>query len=316
MVEPTRTPDAHAAPVTSDPASIDLTLVEKVAMRAADAINNTPLGKRVQQEFLRRVSYVWVRAILARRCLLEGLDEVIAMQPDRGVLFVSNHRTFFDQYAIFLGLYLSGTPWCERIHFPVRSNFFYEHPLGMLVNWAVTANVMYPPVFRQRERAVENKKMVAQVVAMLREPGGVVGIHPEGTRGKGPDPYEMMPAQPGIGQIALQAAPIVIPVFIQGLSNDLVSDVRANFQSTVRRERPVVIVFGSPIDYSDLLAQKPRPTLYKKTSDLFRQKILELAPRERELRSQCISGQISDSDPRWLTNRPHNPFYARRGPVI
>lgn len=312
MAEPLSPPRTGARSTAGEPAPIALTLVEKVALRVAEATNNSPLGKRLQEEFLRRVSYVWVRTILARRCLFEGLDEVIAMEPDRGVLFVANHRSFFDQYAIFLGLYLSGTPWCESINFPVRSNFFYEHPLGVMVNWAVAANVMYPPVFRQRERAAENKKMVESVVAMLQRPGGVVGVHPEGTRGKGPDPYEMLPAQPGIGQIALQARPIVIPVFIQGLSNDFVSDVRSNFTARVRRERPVTIVIGQPIDYAHLLAQKPRPTLYKKASDLFREKILELAPRERELRAGCVSGAIGDDDPRWLTNRPHGLFHARR----
>jgi hypothetical protein len=51
-------------------------------------------------------------------------------------------------------------------------------------------------------------------------------------------------------------------------------------------------------------------TLYKKTSDLIRDKILELAPRERELRAQCLSGEIKDDDPRWIVNRPHSPVWA------
>lgn len=315
MVEPKASPATTEAAPIADISPIALTLVEKFALRIAEVANHNPLGKQLQEVFLRGVSYTWVRAVLARRCIFEGLDEVNDMRPDRGVMFVSNHRSFFDQFGIFLGLYLSGTPWCERINFPVRSNFFYEHPLGVLVNWLAAANTMYPPVFRQRERAAENKKMVAEMVAMLQHPGAVVGLHPEGTRGKGDDPYEMMPAQPGVGQIALQASPIIIPVFINGLSNNFLADARDNFKSAVRQERPVVAIFGRPIDYADLRAQKPRPALYKKAADRFRDKILELAARERELRRACLAGEIGDDDPRWLLNRPHSALYARKLPL-
>ena len=289
----------------------DLTRVEKLAIKLAEATNETAPGKRVQDFLLRRVSYVWVRAILARRCLFEGLPETMALRPERGVLIASNHRTFFDQFAILLGMFVTGTPWCKRINFPVRANFFYEHPLGMLVNLGAAGGAMYPPVFRQRERAVENRRMVDKIVAMLDVPGTVVGVHPEGTRGKGPDPYEMLPAQPGIGQIALQARPLVIPAFVQGLSNDFLGDVQLNFKDAGRRQRPVIVVLGKPIDYSEFLGQKPRPALYKKCADLMRARILELAPRERELRAQCLAGQIGDDDPRWLVNFPHDPFHAR-----
>ena len=58
-------------------------------------------------------------------------------------------------------------------------------------------------------------------------------MHPEGTRGKGPDPYEFLPAQPGVGKLALVAQPIVIPAFILGLGNNIVEDIR----STSRKAR-------------------------------------------------------------------------------
>ncbi|HVK76345.1 MAG TPA: lysophospholipid acyltransferase family protein [Kofleriaceae bacterium] len=314
MVEPVSTP-RDVAPAAHEPPASELTRLEKLAIRLAEATNETAAGKRFQDVLLRRVSYVWVRAILANRCIFEGLPEVLALRPERGVLIASNHRSFFDQYAILLGLYLTGAPWCERINFPVRANFFYEHPLGVMVNLLAAGGAMYPPVFRQRERAAENKRMVEKLVDKLGERGTVIGVHPEGTRGKGPDPYEMLPAQPGIGQIALQARPLVIPAMVQGLSNDFVGDARLNFRADARRVRPVTVVFGAPIDYSEFLAQKPRPTLYKKTADLMRQKILELVPREQELRRQCLAGEISDDDPRWLTNYPHDPLNARIRPL-
>ena len=292
----------------ADPA--ELTRIEKVALRLATATNESVVGQFLQDRFLRGVTYPWVRLGMAHRCLFEGLDPVIGLNPDRGVLVASNHRSFFDQYAILLGMYLTGTPWVKRINFPVRANFFYEHPLGMLVNWGVAAGAMWPPVFRQRERAEANKVTVDKIVDLLAHPGTVIGVHPEGTRNKGDDPYEMLPAMPGIGQIALQARPVAIPIFIGGLGNDFITEFRANYQPGIRRERPCIAIFGDPIDYSEFTTAKPRPALYKKCADLFRDRILALAPREKELRAQCLAGAIADDDPRWLTNRPHSKIYA------
>lgn len=296
----------------SDPA--ELTRIEKVALRLAAATNETAVGQFLQNHFLRGITYPWVRLGMAHRCLFDGLDAVVAMRPTRGVLVASNHRSFFDQYAILLGVYLTGAPWVKRINFPVRANFFYEHPLGMLVNWGVAAGAMWPPVFRQRERAEANKVTVDKLVELLDKPGTVIGVHPEGTRNKGDDPYEMLPAMPGIGQIALQARPLALPVFIGGLYNDFLSEFRVNYKPGIRRERPCIAVFGPPIDYSEFTGQKPRPALYKKCADLFRNKILALADRERELRAACAAGQIGDDDPRWLTNREHYKLYAAARP--
>ncbi len=298
--------DAVALPEASD----DLNRIERLAVRLARVANETAMGHRYQDKFLRGFTYSLVRACLGQRSLFEGLDDIIALNPDRGVVFATNHRSFFDQFAVLLGLYLTGTPWCRTIRFPVRSNFFYERPLGLVLNHAIAAGVMYPPIFRQAERASFNKDALDRIIKMLAEPGVVIGLHPEGTRGKGPDPYEMLPAQPGIGQIALNSKAIIIPVFMQGLSNDFLGDVRDNYKPGIRRQRPIIVMMGKPVDYAHLASQKPRPALYKKCADLVRDKILELAPRERELRAQCVAGEIFDDDPRWIVNRPHNALYA------
>jgi hypothetical protein len=102
-------------------------------------------------------------------------------------VFATNHRSFFDQFAVLLGLYLTGTPWCRTIRFPVRSNFFYERPIGMVINHAIAGGVMYPPIFRQAEKTAFNKDAIDRLIKLLAEPGVVIGIHPEGTWGKGPD---------------------------------------------------------------------------------------------------------------------------------
>jgi 1-acyl-sn-glycerol-3-phosphate acyltransferase len=289
--------------MSESPVSAELTRFEQLALRVARATNEVPGLKRLQGVFLRGISYSWIRQTVLRRTLVEGLDEVAALRPDRGVIMASNHRSFFDQYILLLSMYGGGASWAKRLYFPVRANFFYEHPAGALLNMLIGGNVMYPPVFRQAERAALTKDSVERMVRFLGEPGTVVGIHPEGTRGKGPDPYEMLPAQPGIGQLALQSQAIVLPAWVNGLSNDIVGDVRDNFRAGIRRVRPLIVVLGDPVDYSEFAGQKPRPTLYKKTADLIRKRIAELGERERELRRQCLAGEISDDDPRWLANR-------------
>jgi 1-acyl-sn-glycerol-3-phosphate acyltransferase len=235
------------------------------------------------------------------------------LRPATGVMLVSNHRSFFDQYIMLLACYMAPMPWSKALYFPVRSNFFYDQPLGVFVNAAVAGGAMYPPIYRQSERRALNDAALDKMVDILRHPGNVLGMHPEGTRGKGDDPYTFLPAQPGVGKLALVAQPVVIPAFNLGLGNNIVDDVKLNFSKDARRKHAVITVFGSPIDYGDLLAEKPRPALYKKTADRFMAEIKKLAEREKALRAEIEAGKVDDDDPRWLGNRPAGKLYAREG---
>jgi 1-acyl-sn-glycerol-3-phosphate acyltransferase len=203
--------------------------------------------------------------------------------------------------------------WAKRLHFPVRSNFFYDQPLGIAVNAAVAGGAMYPPIYRQAERRALNDEALDRMVEILQRRGNVLGMHPEGTRGKGDDPYTFLPAQPGVGKLALTAQPVVIPAFLLGLGNNIVDDIRANFSREARRSRAIIAVFGKPIDYRDLCAEKPRPTLYKKCADRFMVEVKKLSLREKELRADIAAGRISEDDPRWLDDRPISRIYAHEG---
>jgi len=295
------------------PEDVPLSRIERFAARFAEIANQDPRAKWLQTRFLRGVSYVWVRAGLARRVLVEGLDDLVAFRPEGGVMLVSNHRSFFDQYAMLLACYMGPVPWAKRLYFPVRSNFFYDQPLGIAVNAAIAGGAMYPPIYRQSERRALNDKALDRMVEIVRQPGNVLGMHPEGTRGKGADPYKFLPAQPGVGKLALVGRPTVIPAFIHGLGNSALDDIRANFTHDARGSRAVISVFGPPIDYSDLCVEKPRPTLYKKCADRFMVEIGKLARREQELRSELAAGRIADDDPRWIDNRPVSKLYAFEG---
>jgi 1-acyl-sn-glycerol-3-phosphate acyltransferase len=295
------------------PEDVPLSRIERFAARFAEIANEDPRGKWLQTRFLRGVSYVWVRAGLARRILVEGLDELVAFRPETGVMLVSNHRSFFDQYAMLLACYMGPVPWAKRLYFPVRSNFFYDQPLGIAVNAAIAAGAMYPPIYRQSERRALNDEALDRMVEIVRRPGNVLGMHPEGTRGKGPDPYAFLPAQPGVGKLALVGRPTVIPAFILGLGNNALEDLRINFTRDARGSRAVIAVFGKAIDYADLCSEKPRPTLYKKCADRFMIEVGKLAKREQELRADLAAGRIPDDDPRWIDNRPVSKIYAFEG---
>lgn len=290
-----------------------LSRIEKLALKLGELTNEDPRGKWLQTRFLRGVSYVWVRAALANRMLVEGVDDLMALRPGAGVMLVSNHRSFFDQYAMLLACYMGPVAWAKHLYFPVRSNFFYDQPLGMFVNAAVAGGAMYPPIYRQAERRQLNDAALDKMVGILRRPGNVLGMHPEGTRGKGDDPYAFLPAQPGVGKLALVGQPVVIPAFTLGLGNNIVEDIKWNFSTEARRARAVISVFGPPIDYSDLTAEKPRPTLYKKTADRFMAEIKKLSEREKLLRAELLAGKIAADDPRWLSTRPVGKLYAREG---
>ncbi len=290
-----------------------LTRLERFALRFGELANENPRGKWLQTRFLRGISYVWVRATLANRILVEGLDDLMALRPETGVMLVANHRSFFDQYAMLLACYMGPVAWARHLYFPVRSNFFYDHPLGVVVNAAIAGGAMYPPIYRQKERRALNDEALDKMVELLRTPGNILGMHPEGTRNKNEDPYTLLPAQPGVGKLALVARPVVVPAFVNGLGNDFVKDVYSNFTRAARRERAVISVFGPPLDYSDLCEEKPRPTLYKKAADRFMAEIKKLLVREKEIRADIDAGRISNDDPRWLSNRPINKIYAYEG---
>ena len=254
---------------------------EDVALAVCRFVNERPAAKQAQTLYHRVVGNRFVQACIGRRLRAHGLERVIDMHPDRGVLLCANHRSFFDQYAIMSILY-SQAHWPRRVYFPVRSNYFYEEWSGLVVNGLIGGFVMYPPIYRDTTRASENKLSIEKLAEVLSEPGTVVGMHPEGTRGKGPDPYQLLPAQPGIGQIIMRARPIVLPAFIHGLGNDMAQEIRDNYKRPPAN--PIHVVFGDPVDFGALLEGSPRPAQYKRVADRVLAAVAALGEQERQLR--------------------------------
>ncbi len=213
---------------------------------------------------------------------MHGLDRLPPWDPRGSVVLVANHRSFFDLYATTAELVARGLP--QRILFPVRSTFFYDHPLGPLVNGAMSFFAMYPPIFRERSRAALNLANLDEVASLLRRGGFFVGLHPEGTRKKDDDPYTLLPPQSGVGRLIHQARVPVIPVFVNGLGNELAKQVLGGLSG--RGER-IHIVFGAPIDFGRLLDERPHPKTYKAVAASCLEAIGTLGQEEKAIREQA-----------------------------
>lgn len=228
----------------------------------------------------RVVGSTWIDFVLDNLRHVQGLEHLPPFDPKASYICVANHRSFFDLYVVTAYLVRRGMP--HRLMFPVRSKFFYDAPLGLAINGLVSFFAMYPPIFRERSRAALNLASLDEVTRVLRAGGSFVGLHPEGQRSKGDDPYELLPAQGGVGRIIQASGATVIPVFVNGLGNDFVKQVGSNF---TRTGAPVTVTFGPPVDFGNQLAQPPSPRLHKKLSEQALDAIRALGEADKALRA-------------------------------
>lgn len=266
-----------------------LTHVERAALALARCVNERPRLKALQQHYFKQVNARWVGYCTRNLLHVEGMEQIQTLSPSRGVLLCANHRSFFDHY-ITSQIFLEHIEWAHALLFPVRSHFFYDTWRGVLVNAFFGGMAMYPPIFRDEAKLSHNAASLELLVRWLQQPGVVIGFHPEGTRGKGEDPYTLMPAQPGVGRLISRAHPITVPVFVNGLGNDFAKQLVSNFRSEKHRQ-PIIVVFGAPIDFGGLLQDRPRPALYKQLAGRVMDELRALGQRERELRASLMGAR-------------------------
>jgi 1-acyl-sn-glycerol-3-phosphate acyltransferase len=264
-----------------------LPLAERLNLELVTALNENPAAKRIFSGYLRTFGAWWVHKATEKIIRIEGLERLRELRPDRGIVVAANHRSFFDFYVIS-SILLRNTSLAERIYFPVRSNFFYESPLGFFVNGVVGGFAMYPPIFRQQERRELNEISMQRVEELLGERGVLVGFHPEGTRGKGPDPFELLPAQPGIGRTLFRTQAPAIPVFIYGLTNNFLHQLVNGVRGQVE---PVYAFFGEPVPLGDLYAQSGRASTYLRIAQRVRDAILAEGLRVKALESERLGAR-------------------------
>jgi 1-acyl-sn-glycerol-3-phosphate acyltransferase len=255
---------------------------ERISVPVLDWLNSNRAAKNFVQFFVRHWTATWISAFGSRRWDLRGLEQLQGFRPPRGVILVSNHRSFFDMYLCCAVLY-KNTQLLDRLMFPVRSKFFYDNPLGLLVNLSISGGAMWPPVFRDDRKTALNPIGTTQVHYALQEPGCILGYHPEGTRNKGPDPYEMLPTKPGLGRILKAAHPdtLIVPYWILGMGQDFLKEL-AYSVSPPGPEVEIRMTFGAPIYVRDLQDREGRSAL--DLSEEIVGKLKELGASDRQRR--------------------------------
>lgn len=260
-----------------------LNWVERFSVRFIRASFEPGWCDRLLRLLQRTVGQGWIHHGTKNVREVAGLDRLPDLRSDESILVVANHRSFFDLYVITAELVRRDLK--KRIVFPVRSGFFYDSPFGLIVNFAMSFLAMYPPIFRERKKAAMNLLALDELAWLLNRGGVFAGLHPEGTRKQDDDAYTFLPAQSGVGRVVQKAGVRVVPVFINGLGNDVVKQIKGNFNGKGER---VIVVFGEPVDFGAMLDEKPSPKLHRRISAHCLSAIAELAEEEKAIRA-CTS---------------------------
>lgn len=166
--------------------------------------------------------YTSVRAVLRVwykmmfRLEAKGTDFV---PKEGGVVLCSNHISLLDPPAI--GIMLN-----RKVRFMAKAELFDVPLLGKIIN-----NLGAFPV----KRAGVGKETIRIALNLLRD-GEIMGIFPEGTR----NVDGAVAAKKGAAMLALKSGAAVVPVAVIG---------------EYKLFRKTEVVYGPPIDMSDLLGQ-------------------------------------------------------------
>ncbi len=268
-------------PLVPEPAEIAvLDPTERLGFRLAHRMN---LGawKRLMTFCQRHIGSLWILIATYNLMNVFGIENVENSDVDTPLILVANHRSFFDMYTVSSVIFRR-TKRPVTLFFPVRAKFFYDNPVGWFVNLVMGWFSMYPPFFRE-DRVVTkrdfDKYSLRRLVQLCSTGHGhVIGFHPEGKRNLEGGPYDLLPAQPGIGKVIYGSHPQVIPVFIAGLGNDLPKQILGNWSGGEK----IRIWFGEKIDLTSFYEKGDRLRTHKEISDHLMSKISELADKDRE----------------------------------
>ena len=265
--------------VPTDSELVPLSRMERVGFWLTHRMN-LGVWKRFWTFCQRHVGSLWIYLATYNLMNVYGIENFEATDPERPVLLVANHRSFFDMYTVSSVLFRR-TRRPIRLYFPVRARFFYDSIVGWFVNFIMGWFSMYPPFFREKRDAAKREfdkyslRRLIQLASTGR--GHVIGFHPEGKRNLSDDAYSFLSAQPGVGKVIYEARPQVVPVFIAGLGNDLPKQIMGNW----RGGEKVRIRFGVRIDLREFYERGDRLRTHKEIADHLMTKISELAEQDR-----------------------------------
>lgn len=269
-----------------------LSAIEKIGFRLTHKMNQGA-WKRFWTFCQRHIGSLWIYLATYNLMNVFGLENVEKTDAEKPLLLVANHRSFFDMYTVSSVLFRR-TKRPITLFFPVRAKFFYTSPLGWLVNLIMGWWAMYPPFFRE-EKEVEKREFDKYSLRRLIQicttgKSHVIGFHPEGKRNLNSNPYEFLPAQPGVGKIIMSAQPQVVPVFIAGLGNDLPKQILGNW----RGGEKVRIHFGATVDLAEYYEKRDSLRTHKEIADFLMLKIGELGEADKRMFEYINSKELKN----------------------
>ena len=216
-------------------------------------------------------SHAWVgRALSAplRKLWLDVTHVGRENVPSEGpVVLAANHLAFIDSLLV---MYSLGRP----VSFLGKAEYL-EHPIARRL-FPMTGMV---PLDRTGKRARVTLRRVQQILAA----GGIVGVHPEGTRSRD---GVLNPGHSGVAQMALRASAPVVPVALVG--TDTVQPVGSRVPAFRGK---VEIRYGAPIGMGEWASNRRTRRARTELTEEVMQSIAALSGQRRreELGAECSS---------------------------
>lgn len=215
--------------------------------------------KKRQQEYCLKVVQSMFRLMLrvtGSTVTVKGRENI----PDQAVLYVGNHRSYFDilvGYVTVPGL-TGFVAKREMLRYPV------------LRDWMRNVNCL----FLDRGDIKAGLKTILDGIEKIKE-GVSIWIFPEGTRNTNYDVLDMLPFKEGSLKIAEKSGCPVVPVAITG--------TQEIFEQHIPFMRPshVTIEFGEPFYIKDLTSEER-----KHVGAYTEKRIREMLEKERKARRE------------------------------
>ncbi|MEO7964895.1 MAG: lysophospholipid acyltransferase family protein [Gemmatimonadaceae bacterium] len=257
-----------------------LSFLERLHFSLALRMNREPV-KSFWTEIQSRVGATSIEVVTGKLLEVRGFEHLEEAHRRGAVLMVANHRSYFDMFVVSSVIHrrLAGF---KRLYFPVTGEYYYQSLLGMALNQFVAFWSMFPPLFALSTYGTSDRYALELVVELCAQGSGhILGIHPEGGRNLNPDPYSYLRFQPGTGKIIHAARPVVVPVFIAGLSNDIAEQVRRNWEGG----EAVRIWFGEPMDFTSDFALPGKGSTYRAITNAVMERVKALGDADRASRA-------------------------------
>lgn len=198
--------------------------------------------RKIGQEIVRFFVYIYCKAVY--RVKIIGLENI----PKEGsLIFCGNHRSYLDPVMIIC--------YATRDMRFIGKEELKKNPIISTVG--ALFNVIYV------KRDSKDITPVKEAMKTLKS-GGCIGIFPEGTR----NGFEKNNGEikGGTAHLALKTGAKVVPIGIVG---------------TLKPFTKNAVIFGEPLDFSEYVdGRKIGKDAEEKTSNIIKEKILELAAKE------------------------------------